>query len=231
MQLPGTPSLLYLLIMIVLYPFGAVRFRVELTRPHGSSERPVPTREQILVRTLLTLAFLAWLAWFTGRTFGYSPFSFPHALRARDVAAGLAALAALAAIRWGLARSRSAEERRNLVVYRWMPQTGRERVWFVLVAIMAGLAEEAAYRGVLAAILTYTFGHVWLAWLIAAAAFAGAHAVQGWKAMGAIFAIALVLHVLVWASGTLVIAMAVHTIYDIGAGFIAGNHARRLAAA
>jgi membrane protease YdiL (CAAX protease family) len=93
--------------------------------------------------------------------------------------------------------------------------------------LLAGVAEEAAYRGVGMTILWYSLGDPWLAAGICAAAFAVAHSIQGLKSGTVVFAIALVFHGLVAVTGTLVLAMVVHAIYDLIAGYWIAIEARR----
>lgn len=47
-----------------------------------------------------------------------------------------------------------------------------------------------------------------------------AHSLQGWKSAVFIFALALMMQGLVWYTGTLVVAMTVHALFDIGAGAV-----------
>jgi membrane protease YdiL (CAAX protease family) len=101
---------------------------------------------------------------------------------------------------------------------------------FALVAVMAGIAEEAAYRGVAVWILTPVFGNPLPAMLLSMMAFAVSHAIQGGKAMALIFVIAGVFHALVYFTDTLVVAMVVHATYDIIAGHVAGKRAREILA-
>jgi membrane protease YdiL (CAAX protease family) len=89
--------------------------------------------------------------------------------------------------------------------------------------LAASVAEEAAYRGVGMSILWYYLGNPWLAALLCAAAFSLGHSTQGWKSASVIFAMALAFHGLVALTGTLVLAMVVHAIYD----FVAGDRIRR----
>jgi membrane protease YdiL (CAAX protease family) len=86
---------------------------------------------------------------------------------------------------------------------------------------MAGLAEEAAYRGVLVSILSYSLGSFEAACLISATIFALSHAMQGWKSGIIIFGMALSMHALASFTGTLVIGMVVHAVYDVCAVIIA----------
>jgi uncharacterized protein len=110
---------------------------------------------------------------------------------------------------------RTADELRNAPVNRMMPQGSRETAIYSLMSVIAGISEEAVYRGVLMQVLWYMLGNPWLAVFIAATAFAVVHGIQGWKSALLVFVIACLMHALVWFTGTLVIAMAVHAIYDL----------------
>jgi len=230
MQLPGPASLLFLSYLLVVIPLGAIRSRRILRPPAGSApSRPIPSRRQILGQTIFVLIGLGLLAWYAGRQFDYDPFAIPAVIRPEDWLAGMVALAAATAIVIVSRRFRTEEERRNPAIDRWMPQDGPERALFVVTAVLAGLAEEAAYRGVLVEVLNYSLGSWWVAVAVSAIAFGVAHAVQGWKSGIAIVAIALLMQGLVAVTGTLVVAMAVHAVYDIVAGLAAGRAARRRA--
>jgi membrane protease YdiL (CAAX protease family) len=58
--------------------------------------------------------------------------------------------------------------------------------------------------------------------------FGVAHAMQGWKSAGAIMIFAAAFHLLVWLAGSLYVAMAVHFLYDLIAGFAYGHLAGKL---
>jgi membrane protease YdiL (CAAX protease family) len=94
--------------------------------------------------------------------------------------------------------------------------------------LVAGVAEEMAYRGVTMTILWYALGNPWAAALVCAVAFALAHATQGWKSGVIIFVIGLLMHGLVAITGTLVPAMIVHVAYNLIAGGLIVREARRL---
>ncbi len=214
----GLGSAVYLIYLLLLIPFAAIRSARILNAPppaDGSAPaRRIPTRMQMFNNTSLILSVLFALAWFTARSFGYKIFALP-ALGAREVAAGVVAQALAFALIYVGRVIRTAEEIRNLPVNKMMPQNPRETVAYSLMAVIAGISEEAAYRGVLQQILWYWLGNPWIAFTIAAAAFAAAHVIQGWKSVLMIFFIACVMHALVWFTGTLVIAMVVHAIYDL----------------
>ena len=67
-------------------------------------------------------------------------------------------------------------------------------------------------------LLTLT-GSPWAGALLSALIFAGAHAIQSWRSMAIIFGFALLFQALAIASGTLVVPMIAHVIYDGIAGF------------
>src|SRR5690606_31706171 len=64
--------------------------------------------------------------------------------------------------------------------------------------------------------------------LIASVIFGVSHSVQGWKSAGVITVIALLLHGLVALSGTLLLAIAIHAIYDAVAGLAYGRMGEEL---
>lgn len=230
MQLSDLTGLLLLVYLLILLPWAAWR-SAKLTRAARAATPPggtpaFPPRAKIFISTLIVLGMTFWLAWATGRTFGYEIFSIEQ-LGAREIVAGLAALAASFGLR-ALSRAiRTEEERRKLPVYTLMPRTGAEWVLYVATAVAAGIAEEAAYRGVGMAVLTWATGSALFSATVLAIAFGLAHITQEWKSVGIVILMALLMHALVEYTGTLVIAMVVHAGYDIAAGVLGSREARR----
>lgn len=215
MRLPGAVSLMFLAYLCLLLPLAARRSaaRLEGLDP----KRPAPSREQIWGSVLVAQLLLFFLAWFTGSGFGFRILEM-RALSLSDLGAAAVALLLIVGLRELSRRTRSEAERRGLAVYRRAPRTPRELAYFNLAVVAAGVAEEAAYRGVGWSILTYMFGDPWSAAIVMSVVFALAHWSQGWKSMLTIAGIALVLHGLVAMTGTLVLAMVVHAAYDLVAG-------------
>lgn len=226
MHLPGTPSLFFLFYLFVFLPWAAIRSARRLRPAEGVAARPAPSRRSIWTGTLLLQGLLLYLAWQVGRGFGYDVFAVP-ALHPEDGLAVLVALAVCFLLRAVLRASRSAAERRQLVVYSLAPRTAAEEALRAAAVLLASVAEEAAYRGVAVSILWYALGSFWLAAGLSAVAFALAHWTQGLKSGVTIFAIALILQGLVAATGTLVLAMVVHALYDFVAGYLIAKEARR----
>ena len=142
------------------------------------------------------------------------------------ILAGLAMyLAAVTAMRpyW-----RAAVVKRARVVHLYMPTNATERVWWIIVAILAGVTEEITWRGVQTGLAVNFFGSVWLGILCCVVSFAVAHIIQGWKSAAIISVFAVGFHTLVWLSGSLYVAMAVHILYDVTAGISYGRLGKRL---
>lgn len=123
---------------------------------------------------------------------------------------------------------RRSVERRERKIHLYMPRTPSERGLWVGVATAAGVSEEVTYRGVMFAVLTGITGSAAAGAAIASLIFGLSHIVQGWKSAAIITVIALLLHGLVALSGTLLLAIAIHVIYDIIAGLAYGRMGEKL---
>ena len=102
-----------------------------------------------------------------------------------------------------------------------------ERMW-VSLSLSAGIGEELVWRGVLPALLVSVTGSLPLAITLSILSFALAHAIQGLRSVLAIGGIAAAFHALVLLSGSLYVAMVVHFVYDVIAGFTYARFAREL---
>lgn len=227
MQLPGFPSLVFLAYLLLVLPWAAFRSlqRLRLASAEGGP-RTLPSREAIWRVTLLSQSALLLLSWLVASSFGYRLFAAPR-LGLREALSGAFALTLLFGLRWLLRALRPEHQRSGLMVYRIAPRTRREwSLWIACVA-MASVAEEAAYRGVGMSILWFSLGSPWPAALLCALAFALAHMGQGRASVVVIFAVALVMHALVAVTGTLVLAMIVHLIFDLVAGITIARESSR----
>ncbi len=125
-------------------------------------------------------------------------------------------------------RWRKAVVERRRVVHLFMPQTGAERVSWMVVSTMAGVGEEITWRGVQFALIGGITGDAWSAAVLTSISFGVGHMIQGWKSSALIGLFALGFHGLVWLSGSLYVAMGVHVAYDITAGLLYGKYGREL---
>ena len=142
------------------------------------------------------------------------------------IAAGLAFL--VFAIVFGWTRWTKAVKERKRVILLFMPLDASERAFWVVSSALAGFGEELAWRGVQTVLLTRLLRNFVLACAVSVVMFAIAHAIQGWSSTIAIGAFAAGFHVIVWLSGSLYVAMIVHFIYDVVAGFAYAYLARKL---
>ena len=229
MNLPGTPSLAFLVLLFVLLPWMSLRSGRRLRAAYDASgQSAVPSGRQVWGSSLLLQAVLLYLAWRVGSGFGFRIFAAPR-LDGLAILQSAGALLACLGIR-ALARAGLSEaDRRGMVVYRLSPRTGGERILQLVTILAASVAEEAAYRGVAFAILWYALGNGWVAALLSALAFALAHLAQGWRSAGWVLLFALVVQGLVALTGTLILAMLVHLVYDLIASTRIAAEARAMA--
>lgn len=108
------------------------------------------------------------------------------------------------------------------------PTTRRERRMWVALSLSAGIGEELVWRGVLPALIATVTGSFAFGVFVSVISFALAHAIQGPRSVLAIAAIAAAFHALVFISGSLYVAMVVHFVYDVIAGFTYARFARQL---
>ncbi len=108
------------------------------------------------------------------------------------------------------------------------PATRRERRMWVALSLSAGIGEELVWRGVLPALIAAVTGSLAIGIGLSLVSFALAHAIQGLRSVLAIAAIAGAFHALVFISGSLYVAMVVHFVYDVIAGFSYARFARDL---
>ena len=231
MHTPGTPSLIFLLYILILLPWMAFRSAERLRAIRARLPEGAPLelpRMRIWAGTLLLMAMMFLLSWSVGHGFDFHIFALP-ALGARDVLAAALALALLLSVRWIVRKTHTEAERRRMVVFQIAPRNAREWVLYAMTVIAAAIAEEAAYRGVGMSILWYWLGTPWPAVIILSVAFALAHWIQGWKSGVIIFFMALVAHGLVALTHTLVLMMVVHAAYNFIAGSMIAREAPKYA--
>jgi hypothetical protein len=211
----------HLLFFGVFIPFLVVRGRMRFV----DETRPLPSRLRHFQSTAFTLVLFCGLSLWIGRLQWID--LFPRRVPSLwSILAGVGLLALFVAFmrpRW-----RRAVERKNRVVHLFMPDNATERAWWIAVSVLAGVGEEITWRGVQTVLLDSLIGNYALAVLVCAAMFGAAHYTQGWKSALIIAFFSLGFGGLVWLSGSLYVAMAVHVAYDIAAGLTYGKLGREL---
>ena len=212
----------HVVIFSVLVPVLAWKSRQRSLR----ADAPKPPLARFLRSGCVMLALFAMLSLLTAWKQDldiWSP-SIQRPLVSIPLAVGLYVLAVvLMRPRW-----RRAVERRLPHLRYFMPQTPEERRWWVAVSVCAGVSEEITWRGVQPPLLAFVTGSPLAGALLCAAFFGAAHAMQGLKSAMVIVVFALAFQLLVWTSGSLLLAMIVHAVYDVTAGFTYGRLGREL---
>jgi membrane protease YdiL (CAAX protease family) len=215
----GSPGYFFLIVFCVLLPLLVVKSSRRLTT--GALAPWPPYFISVVFQQILFAAFSIWVAYSEGIDLFAPP---PQPVRATLIgAAFLAVTVAVMAPQW----RRGVEERERRLYY-FMPRTPQQKVMWTFLSLFAGVGEELAYRGVMFALFSRLTGAPLIASLLAAVVFAFCHYIQGWKSMAVIFLFALSFQALVYVTGTLFVAMAVHFLYDVVAGMVYGYYGDKL---
>lgn len=201
-------------------PFLVVRGRMRIRDP----QRPLPNRLRHFQATTFMLVMFGGLSLLVARAqrIELFPRTWPPL---SAILAGIIMLVVSVAIMrplWRRAVERHTPAGARILHLR-MPANAVERAWWIAVAVLAGISEEITWRGVQSALLSNLTGRLWLGATICAISFGLAHMVQGWKSSVIVVFFALGFQALVWLSGSLFVAMAVHAAYDIVAGLTYGR--------
>ncbi len=136
----GPAGLFFLLFFGVAIPVRAYVARDRLTRMQ-------PPRRRLYAATLVQLSVFLILAALTARAEDVDLWRWPERWPQATV---LALLALAAMVRGSLRAGRAAIERRDPKAYAMMPSGRGEASLWIALSILAGVAEEAVYRGVFA---------------------------------------------------------------------------------
>jgi hypothetical protein len=218
----GLAGWCHLLVMGVLIPAVVVR---NYRRLVGKS-LPLPNRMRHFKTTAVILMLLTVLSLLVAQVQWIELFALDSSRLPQGLAAGVAMY--IGTVLFMRPRWRRAVERRARIVHLFMPDNPTERAWWIGVSTLAGIGEEITWRGVQTALLVALTGSYVLASVLSAISFGVAHYIQGWRSAAIITVFALGFQAVVWLSGSLFIAMAVHIAYDITAGLSYGRLGREL---
>ena len=208
---------LFLGVICVLLPLGAVR---QHRRMAAGTLRP--TRMAIYASAVVTHTAFVLMVLLVVRSERLDLFP-AYRLTTLHALVGLAALAIglLPVFERFRIDDPFARERVRLIA----PRTPADFGFFYLVAVTAGVAEELTYRGLLFTLLAALTRSWWLAAIVAASVFGIAHLFQGWKSAGLAALMGLRDQIVVGFTGTLFVAIVVHTLHDVITGTIVGVRA------
>lgn len=216
---PGPFAFLFLVVIGVLLPWGALRQHRRMAAGTLS-----PGRVQVYTSAIGTHAMFLLIVWAVVWEQGVHFFP-RYTPSATHLAIGLVALAIGLVPLFGRFTKQDpvAKERTRLIA----PRTAREHGLFYLVCITAGVAEELTYRGVLFTLLARLLGGWWMGALAAALLFGIVHLFQGWQSAGIAALMGLREQLVVGLTGTLFVAIVVHILHDAVAGAVISRRARR----
>ena len=210
---------IHLLLFGIVVPIAVIRSKQRI-----DAGDPLPPLAAHLTATIASLivfgAVSVIVAWVEG--FSLFPPRMPPGAAWMVGAAFVAIAAVMMRSHW----RRAVIERQRLVAL-FAPRDVRERALWIAASGLAGLSEEITWRGVQFALLRNVTGDALAAAVLGAVMFGAAHLVQGYRTAWVIVGYALAAQALVWFSGSLYLAMAVHAAYDITAGLSYGRYARR----
>ena len=212
-----------LLLLAVVFPLlGARDYRLLLRRTgEGDADARVKFYKGVLkFHWPLTTGLLAW--WLLSGNSLDSLGLLPVADGRQWVAIGVGAFAIIAQVTYLATVSRNVDKLTAIneqmgELSNIAPQTPTEDRLFDMVSITAGVCEEILYRGLLLATLVSLVG-TWPAVAITSLIFGLGHAYQGISGIAKTGLVGLVLALFTVSSGSLYIAIVLHTVVDLTSG-------------
>jgi len=133
------------------------------------------------------------------------------------IALALGAVLGVAALTWFGARSARRDGGVIMVgdIAALLPRNRPELGWGTALSVNAGIVEEALFRLALPALLVVVTGEPVSAFVLAAVVFGALHAYQGWVGVLATGVVGVLFTLLYVVSGSIVLAMIVHALFDL----------------
>ncbi|WBO22443.1 CPBP family intramembrane glutamic endopeptidase [Sphingomonas abietis] len=221
---PGWPDHLFVLIvMLGAFPFGGwIAYRRFLARATRIGDRALVQEYRNTLLWLAGLAVATWLVWWIGGRPLAALFATPPRLPdGPDIAPPIAfgagiGLLARPVLAWRIPRIAQAFRRQIAPIAAFLPRTGAQLRWGLIVSLAAGLCEEIGYRGYL---MPYLGAALPLWGMIAGGAliFGLAHIYQGWVGTLMTTLIGAALAGLYLVCGSLWWPIALHAAIDLSA--------------
>lgn len=217
-------DLFYLGLVALLLLFDSFFWIALLRRPQPDMGRlrvRLWSVSMLILWTLVAVGFAVWRM--EARTWASLRLTMPHGWRLWG-ALGLVLALALSYGRTALRLATRPRARTiklgNPHAAMYAPHTRSELGLWIALSLTAGICEEFIFRGYLLWVFTPLLG-LWGAAAVSVAAFAMVHAYQGPQGILMTGVVGGVLTVVVLLSGSLLPAIALHSLIDIGAGLVA----------
>ena len=189
-SVPGARAAFYRQTLAILWGLGALAILLWITQQHPWSA--VPLIRLVPWRLALGAGLIAALVYLMARQIG--------------------------AVRRS-AKARASVRQQVGSIVSILPVTASELRLFFALSVTAGICEEWLYRSVLITLFAAWVG-LPCAVLLANAAFGFAHSYQGRKGIVSTGVFGVVMSGIVIATGSLVVAMVIHTVTDVGNGLV-----------
>lgn len=213
--------LLVALLIVCLFPILDRGRVANLRDKPGEAERLTLYRHSVLAMWFATAAALAVeTGWQPMRVMPASAGPWIDAYRVWfDVIVAVICAGFLVIVGQGLLCATSAARRRAVVpafarLAYLLPASRRERRWWIVLSLSAGICEELLYRGYLLHFLDAQVG-LGMAWLLSSLAFGCAHLYQGWQGVASTTLTGVVFGALAIGTGNLALPIAAHVLVDL----------------
>lgn len=222
-------SLLFMIIIAAGLPFLTALSYKNIRKMEAEMEGAQLAKIPVYLQSMGMQLILCGLAFFAARSEKLNISLTSHfTINSVSASAGLIILAL--ALAW--ITQKYSTEKDESTLHHILPDTGVERLIWILACVVAAFCEEYIYRGVLfqmisSMIATYTI-YTWaLAAILCAIVFAFGHGTQGEKAIIQIIPFAIGFQFLVWISGGLLLPMIAHFIYNVLVELLFGEKIKR----
>lgn len=220
-------SLLFMILVVAALPLLSAFTYRNIRKMEAEIDAPLELEKgPIYLQSIVMQSIVALVAWFTADMENLT-IRFQSKFEWQPVLAAVAFVGiALSLAAWSKKSNRNSDDTSTLKYI--LPNTGRDRLWWIIAVMVAACCEEFVYRGVLYQLLLQQTGGLWVAAaLLSAIVFAFGHGTQGEKAILQIIPFALGFHLLVYLSGGLILPMIAHFVYNIAVELLFGNERQR----
>jgi membrane protease YdiL (CAAX protease family) len=203
-------AVMLLVLILVAMPALGIASYIRL-----KSGRPLPPKNRRYLATIYVEVILLFAAFFAAQEQGVTLFGpeLPGLTAMVAAAAFVAMLLTRVVQSWP--RLKPERKRRLRLV---LPENGDDLKYWVWVSLLAGIAEECAYRGAAYALLQRWTRSSAAALTLCVVSFALAHMMQGIRSAVGVGIFGLVFHMVVFLTGGLYLAIAMHVVYDFALG-------------